>query len=87
MTNAKEKEVLFASTLALVIVSGISLLGCNFLDRDKGAQEYYRHFAPIKYYAFKFCYSIIAISFAFNARFLLSSILIRFKNVILKKLN
>lgn len=86
MSHSKEKEVLFASTLALVIVSGISLLFCNYLDKDKSAENYYKHFEPIKYHAFKFCYSIIAISFMFNARFLLSGFLVRLKDKVLKSL-
>ena len=80
-----EQELLFVSTIALVAVSGISLLFCNYVDKNKEASRYYKDVEPVKYYALEFCYSIVMISFFFNARFLFSTFLMKLKSKLLTR--
>jgi hypothetical protein len=65
------ENLVMQSTIILIVVSGFALLMCNVFEHENAEYHFYM-FEPVKYCLLKFCYSIIAISFAFNCRYLIS---------------
>ena len=84
--TTKDAQLIFVSTIAIVLVNGLVLLYVKYMDGNKDAERYYKHFEPIKYYILKFCYSIITISFAFNMRYLITNTLVMIKNKAITKM-
>lgn len=80
-----ENRLLFVSAFAIVIVNGIALLFTKMADGNRDAERYYKKFDPLKYYILKFCYAIIAVSFTFNMRYLMSGVLVHAKKYVLTK--
>lgn len=84
--TTKEAQLIFVSTISIIIVNGLVLLYVKYMDGNKDAERYYRQFEPLKYYILKFCYSIITISFAFNMRYLISNTLVIMKDKAITKI-
>ena len=57
-------------SIVIVIASAIPIAVYKFVDPNKDIERHYHRHEPIKYYLLQFAISILIMSFAFNARYI-----------------
>lgn len=70
----RKKQVLINSFI-IVSVNGITLLLYNYINPNKDIERFYHQNNRTKYYLLYLCYSIIMISFAWNIRNFLTTLI------------
>jgi hypothetical protein len=67
------RDVMIGSFI-IVIINGIALLILHKTDSNKDIERFYHSNEPVKYYLWKFAYTVLWVSFAYNARYIMTNL-------------